>query len=44
MRIFLISVGLFLLLAAGLVAFDVYYWTHVSARGPNSPSAIAQTA
>jgi hypothetical protein len=44
MRIFLNLVGLLLLLAAGTVAFDVYYWTHVSERGPTSPSATAQTA
>jgi hypothetical protein len=44
MRIFLILVGLYLLLAPGFVASDVYYWTHVSARGPDSPSATAQTA
>ena len=43
MRIFLILVALFLLLAI-LVAFDAYYWTHVSARAPDGPSTTAQLA
>jgi hypothetical protein len=44
MRIFLILAALFLLLAVGLVAFDAYYWTHVSARAPDGPSTTAQLA
>jgi hypothetical protein len=42
MRIFMILGALFLLLTISIVAFDAYYWTHVSARGPDSPSANAQ--
>ena len=44
MRIFLILAALFLLLAAGLIAFDDYYWTHVSACEPLGSSAIVQFA
>ena len=44
MRILIILAALFLLLAIGLVAFDTYYWTHVSVRGPDGPYANVQTA
>jgi hypothetical protein len=44
MRIFLILAAVLLILGAGLYAFNIYYWTHVSAHGPDSLSATEQPA